>query len=429
MKLTAVLALFVFTAFVVPSQAMESGDSPAQQKIARAQQAIDRDPKRYQSYNELAMAFARRAREIGDPTYYKKADEALEKSFSLSPDNWEGLKTKVWVLLGKHEFAKALVEAKRLNRQSPDDIIVYGFLADSNIELGNYGDALDAAQWMLNMRPGNIPGLARGAYLRELFGDIDGALDFMGSAYQATPMSETEDRAWILTHMGHLMFATGKVDAAEKLLSDALKLFPGYHYALTNLAKVRAAQEKHPEAIELLRELVQAMPTPENLYLLAEELETAGRADEAKVAYAEFERKARIELEWADNANRELTFYYADHAGNANEALNIARKESERRHDVYTLDAYAWALHVNGLDQEARQQIETALKVGVRDPKLLYHAGLIASRLNDSVAATRYFQQSLAQNPVSEFAKQTREALAALSFKHVLASNGPDQQK
>ena len=51
--------------------------------------------------------------------------------------------------------------------------------------------------------------------------------------------------------------------------------------------------------------------------------------------------------------------------------LRVAKQEFAWRHDVYTLDAYAWALHVNGQDAEARKQIETALAVGIRDSKIL----------------------------------------------------------
>ena len=65
------------------------------------------------------------------------------------------------------------------------------------------------------------------------------------------------------------------------------------------------------------------------------------------------------------------------------------------RHDAYTLDAYAWALHVNGRDAEARKEIETALAVGVRDSRIFAHAGEIALKLADREAAERYLQQSV----------------------------------
>ena len=112
--------------------------------------------------------------------------------------------------------------------------MLYGFLTDANVELGNYKDAETAAQWMLDLKPGNMPGLTRAAYLRELFGDIDGSMDLMNMAYQSTPPSEVEDAAWIVTQMAHLDLSIGKIEEAEKLSQQALTMFPGYHYALGN---------------------------------------------------------------------------------------------------------------------------------------------------------------------------------------------------
>ena len=43
---------------------------------------------------------------------------------------------------------------------------------DANVELGNYKEAMAAAQWMLNLRPGNVDGLIHASYLRELHGNL-----------------------------------------------------------------------------------------------------------------------------------------------------------------------------------------------------------------------------------------------------------------
>jgi Flp pilus assembly protein TadD len=51
--------------------------------------------------------------------------------------------------------------------------------------------------------------------------------------------------------------------------------------------------------------------------------------------------------------------------------------EVARRQDVYTLDAYAWALHVNGRHREARESIGRALAVGIKDPEVLARADVI----------------------------------------------------
>ena len=390
------------------SPSVESKLSPAERSMAQAQRLIEKNPKNYEAFNALALAQSRRARETSDVKFYAAAEESLKESFAISPDNFDGKRIEVWLLLGKHEFAAAREEALKLNRRMPDDVMVYGFLTDANAELGNYDEAEKSAQLMLDLRPGNSPGVSRAAYLRELFGDVDGALELMNMALQSTSPGEAEDAAWILSQIGHLQLSVGRIADAETSLQQALARFPGYHYALGNLAKVRIVQKRYDEAVELLRQRYQAAPHAENLYDLAEALQSAGRTEEAKSAFGEFEPKSLLESDRGDNSNRELIFYYTDHAHQPLKGLEVARKEFARRHDVYTLDAYAWALHVNGEDQEARLQIEAALRVGIRDAKLIRHAGEIALALGYRSAAQKYLRQAADLNAIdSDLARTT----------------------
>src|SRR5260370_6037323 len=146
---------------------------------------------------------------------------------------------------------------------------------------------------MLDLRPGNLPGLTRAAYLRELFGELDGSVELMNMAYQSTPPGEAEDRAWILSQIGHLQLLSGKIAEADNTLQQALALFPGYHYALGNLAKVRIEQKRYEDAVNLLQQRYDAAQHAENLYDLAEALGLVGHQDQARRAFAEFETKSR----------------------------------------------------------------------------------------------------------------------------------------
>ena len=410
----AIMLILVGTAVLAQSDGAHEGTlSPAQTSIVRAQQLIDKNPRDFEAFNALALALARRARETSDPNFYTQGEQALQKSFAISPGNYDGARIGVWLLLGKHEFAAAREEASKLNKRVPDDVMVYGFLTDANVELGNYGDAENAAQWMLNLRPGNLPGLTRAAYLRELFGDNQGALELMRTALDSTPPGEAEDRAWITTQIAHLALASGKTSEAEHLLQQALGMFPGYHYALSNLGKVRMQQKRYDEGVALFRQRYEAAPHAENLFDLAEALQRAGRTDEASTAFAQFEKKSLAETGRADNSNHELILYYADYAKEPAKALEVALRELARRHDVFTLDCYAWALHVNGQDVDARKQIETALAVGIQDARLLRHAGEITLKLGDNTAAQKYLREAVELNaPESDRARIT---LASLS--------------
>jgi tetratricopeptide (TPR) repeat protein len=352
--------------------------TPAETAIQKAKEEIAKKPDYFGGYNALAMSFARRARETSDVEFYTKAEGTLQKSFALSPNNYEGLKVQAWLLLGRHEFAKAREAAAKLNRQTPDDVTVYGYLADANAELGNYQEAVGAVQWMLNLRPGNVPGLTRAAYLRELHGDFEGAIDFMQQAYDSTPYQELEDRAWLLAQMAHLHLEAGHLAEAEKFATGALGVFPDYHYALGAFGQVRMEQKRYSEAAALFQKRYGAAPHAENLFAVAEALYHAGPMEEAARAFAEFERQALKESDLADNANHELMAYYTDYAGRPDKARQIAERELLRRHDAYTLAAYAWSLAAAGDYKRADVEMQKALAFGMKDPHVLDHARAIA---------------------------------------------------
>lgn len=354
-----------------------AAQSPAEMKIEGAKKSIAANPKSWRAYDDLALALARRARETSNPDFYAQAEEALKKSLELQPGNFEAERLRIWLVLGRHEFAQARELARKLNKRSPDDILVYGFLVDANAELGNYKEAEEAAQWMLDMSPGAVAVLTRAAYLRETFGDLEGAIELMGQAYSGTPWAEKEDRAWILTQIGHLQTQAGKLPAAEKVLSDALGLFPDYHYALGALATVREVQGRYADAVELLRKRYATAPHPENLFSLAEAMEKAGMKEEADAAYRKFEAGARKEMGMGDNSNYELIEYYLGAGRNPEEALRVAKLEMSRRQDVHTRALYAQALRATGDVEEARRQMAEVIATGTRDPKVVAQARLL----------------------------------------------------
>jgi tetratricopeptide (TPR) repeat protein len=388
--------------FILATQAVaaagETGasvPSPAQRRIDAARLALDKQPNRYQAYNELAMALARRARETGDARYYQEAEQAIESSFRLQPQNFEGTQAHVFVLLGEQKYQQALAEAQALNRATPDALLVWGYMAEADAALGDYDQAEKAAQWVMNLRPGNVPAYLCGAALREDWGDLSGALDFLSKALEGTPPLETEETAWILTAMARLNRLSANLDAADSLLEQALNTFPDYYLALEESARLRMAQNRYADAVALVEKRNQDCPGPQSRYLLAEALEKAGRTAEAGAAYAQFEREARSRIDKADNDNRELVLYYAGPGHRADEALRIAQLEFGRRHDVWTLDAHAWALYSNGQYEEARRQVERAVAVGTRDATLFSHAASIVTATGDRAAANRYLKMQL----------------------------------
>jgi tetratricopeptide (TPR) repeat protein len=296
MKTLLIALLLAISASSVAGASEESSPSPAELRIQGAQKVLQKQPNRYQAYNDLALALVRRARETGDSSYYAQARGAIANSLRIEPENFEAGQAQVDLLLAEQKYRPALEEARALNHRMPDAVLIWGYMAEAEAALGDYQEAEESAQWMMNLRPGNLPAYLTGADLREDWGDIDGAEEYLSKALQQTPPFESEETAWILTKMARLLRQSGRSDSAEALLQKALKTFPDYYLSSEELAEIRMDQHLYPEAVELLEKRNQSFPSPSSQLLAARAYELAGRAADARKMYAAFEREARAQL-------------------------------------------------------------------------------------------------------------------------------------
>lgn len=390
------------------STGSNSTQSPAMKRVAAAENQIKEISRSVQAYNELAAALIARSRETSDPLYYARADNVLAQGFRLEPNNFQLRRTRVALLLEEEKYDQAKQQALLLNREVPDDPAVYGYLAESEIALGDYKEAEKSAQWMLNMLPNNVPGLLIGADLRVLYGDPDGAVEFLNQAEAEIPPTEVEELAWIENKVAAVEIETGKTAPAERTLARAQRLFPGYRETLLNLARVRLAQHRGSEAAELLMQVAQI----HNDSCVAYDLSiarNAGGAMTASQAGPAMDEKPTASLAGDyDRSEHCVVLMKAVEAGTAGEALQLAERLMAVRHDVWTLDAYAWALYANGQYAKAEATVQRAIDVGIQNAQIFDHAGHIAQRLGLSAEAAKYFELSLRTNPDSPFADDAR---------------------
>src|SRR5262249_53037569 len=175
---------------------------------------------------------------------------------------------------------------------------------------------------------------------------------------------------------------------------EAAVTYPNYHRALAGQARVRAAQQRYPEAIDLYRKAMGVIPLPEYAAGLGDIYTKVGRSGEARQQYALVEQIARLNALNRAVYNRELAYFYADHRVKPAAALDLAGREIEVRKDIYGYDAMAWALYHNGRAEEATSPMKEALRLGTKDARLFFHAGMIASRLGETEKAIQLLEQS-----------------------------------
>jgi tetratricopeptide (TPR) repeat protein len=410
--------------FALALAALPSGDaagaSPADRAIAAAERGQDHG--RPDDHVALATAFLQKARESGDPAWYRRAAAALDRAVAQDPDHYEALRARAWVLLGQHEFRAALAVAEQASAREPDDWWNYGPLADAAVELGDYARARAAVERMAALRPG-LPSYTRVAFLRSLHGDRAGALAALELALSAGTRRDPEALAWTLVHLGHEHFAGGALTEAAAAYAEALALFPDYHLALAGLARVRAAEGRLREAVDLYRRATERVPSPEVVAALGDVHAAAGEPEEAERHYALVEHMARVAAAAGAPEGRQLARFYADHDRRLDEALRLARAEAAARADIHTHDTLAWALYKNGRLAAAKRASQRALRLDSADAMLHYHAGMIAAALGRPRPAARHLARALALNPHFDLrqAPIARSALEKLGDRRLAA--------
>jgi tetratricopeptide (TPR) repeat protein len=247
------------------------------------------------------------------------------------------------------------------------------------------------------MRPG-LNSYSRTAYLRELYGDVDGAIEAMKMAADVGWPGD-EPTLWTTVQLGNLYFNRGDLAAAEAVYQAALSQSPDYVYALAGMARVWAAQGHIEEAIEHYRQVLTRIPLPEFVIALGELLEATGDQEGAQEQYELVELIQTLNASAGMNVDLEMALFNSDHAADKAAALAQAEAAYVERKTIYSADVMAWALYHNGQAEAAQPYMDEALRLGTRDARLYYHAGMIALAQGNKEEARHLLARALEINP------------------------------
>ena len=408
---------------LVLNSAIAQQDTPAQKRIAAARQQLTTDPQKIEAWNELAIALLRRARETADPANLNEANEALLQGLKLNSTDFQLQRTQVALMLSRRQFSQAKELASALHHRIPDDVMTFGYLAEADMGLGDYPLAVTNAQWMMNMRPNNTPALLLGARLRVIYGDSHGAIEFLNRAAAQTSPVEVEEQAWIANQIASILIDSGQSEPAAQTLQQATQLFPNYPYTLENLARVRMAQNRAADAVLLLTEAAALDHDPHVLYQLTTAQQAAGQAQQARTTLEGFEKLANDPERATDQSKLDLILTLSESQNAAPEALKLAQAQVQSHQDIWTLDAYAWALYANAKYQDADAAAQKAMATGIQSAQIFDHAGHIAQKLNRGEDAAKYFKLAIQSNPTSELAADALKSASVALAKVDLQPN------
>lgn len=363
------------------------------------------DPTDHKSRLLLAQAYMQEARVTGDHGYYDGAAmQLLEEVLRAEPENFEALCCKASLCLTQHHFAQGLALAQQARQLNPNSGYVYGLLTDAHVELGHYDEAVQMADKMNQVRP-DLPAYARVSYLREIHGDLPGAIQAMDYAVKAGYVG-LEQTEWTRVALGHLHEVSGDTARARGYYQMALAARPGYAYALAGLGRMAAARKDYPTAVKLYQ---QARFTVKD-YAFTDELTDLyrlnGQPDESKkMAEESIDMLANAAKEADDNeqmghyADRELAYAYLK-TNELDKALEHAKIEYDRRPDnIDVNETMAWVLYKRGQYADAHKYMQVARRTNSQNPVLLGRAGLILTKLGKTAEGQALLEKSLKTAP------------------------------
>jgi tetratricopeptide (TPR) repeat protein len=369
-----------------------SRGSPTQARIDELQAKVRANPADAESQRDLGFALLQRIRETADPSLYVAAGQAFQAARKLTPDDAQVLVGIGGLQLGRHQFAEALETGHAAVRFGPNLPAAHEVVVDALVELGRYTEADTAAGLMLGAGL-ELGSLARWSYIRELHGDLEGALVAMRRASEM-PGLAPENTAFAQVHLANLLVLTGDRAAAKQAFEAALGQVPDHAPSLAGLGRMAVARGDLEDAIRQFSRAADIVPLPEYVIALGEAQQASGDLAAARERYAL--AGAEIKLFEANGVvvDLDLALFEADH-GNATDALRHARLAYETTPTVRAADALGWALHRLGRERDAARRSEEALRLGSRDPLFHFHAGAIAAALGDEAKARRELRDAL----------------------------------
>lgn len=365
------------------------------EQIADLERRVNKQPDDARLFERLGEAYVQQAVRSPDPAYATKAKSTLDRATALGASPLRVDLARGTLALNQHRFADALALSEGLLRTAPANPDAQAIRIDALIELGRYDDAIRQAQQLVDQRP-SIASLTRVAYLRELHGDLDGALSVLRQAEAASVGASAYDRATVAAIRGSTLFVAGRMSEAKHSYETALGIDTTHVLATLGLGRVLAAEGRFDAAVRQVQPLAASTPSIEAYALLAELYAALGddaRAQDAAAKVAEF-----TALRAASGAIADPDMVYSAE-GNDDDRLALARELYARQPSIHGAEVLAWQLLAVGRAAEALPYAKESVRLGTADSHLLYQASVVYLAAGDRDGATALMRRSLAGNP------------------------------
>lgn len=351
---------------------------------------------------KVAQLFMLEARVTGEHGHYYPASlKVLDHILMQNPaeqEKFQALLLQTSVYLSLHQFNKAKEVGETALVLNPHNALIYGALVDAYVELGNYEKAIELADKMVSIRP-DMRSYARVSYLREIHGDIDGAIEAMKLAVSASAPGY-EDAAWCRLTLGNLYENYGDLDAAEREYQQTLIERPNYPFAIAALAEIEVKKGNFEKAEMLLDQACEIIPEVGFYEQKASLYTQLGREEEAKSIIDEILLMLADDEANGHKMGIEYATLYRDLINDQEKALEYAKAEYEARPQNIDVNRIMASIYFKqGKIAEANEHIKKANLTNSIDPELSCLTGIIQVRSGNKIQGFQILKTALKKNP------------------------------
>lgn len=354
--------------------------SKTKEKTAELKAKLAVQPADIKTRLQLATIFITEQRITGEHHFYYPAiEKILNGILSIEPKNFEAMVYKASLRMSQHQFADAKKLAEEAKAINPDNAYVYGILVDANVELGNYEEAVSMSDKMQAIKP-SLESYSRASYLREIYGDYNGAIEAMKLAVKAG-LPGSEPQSWSLNVLGDLYYNTGNWAAAENAYAENLAIRPSYAPSMAGLAKVETKKKNYARALALLDSAIAIMPQPGFEEQKADVYAAMGDTKKAMDTYAAVQKLLIDDANSGHHAvSLELTRSFIK-TNQWDSAKKYATMEyAIRPKNIDVNNELAWIAYNQKDNAKAKEYLKTALSTGSKNPELLVRATAINTK-------------------------------------------------
>ncbi len=282
----------------------------------------------------LAQLFTKEARVTGEHGhYYPAALKMLNEVIDSKPEDinqlFIALTTKAGVQLSLHNFAEAKITGEKALRINPANAQIYGVLVDANVELGNYKEAVAMSDKMISVKP-DIRSYSRVSYLREIHGDVAGAIQAMEMAVKSG-YPGYEETAWAMLTLGELYQQYGQDEKALAVYQEILNTRADYPFAVAAIGDIYYNSNDSKKAESYIKEAMDIIPEVGFYIQMAHIYNDRNQIEKRDELIAEIFPMLEDDEANGHNMNMEYASLYLDLLDNPDKALEYADKEYRKR--------------------------------------------------------------------------------------------------